>query len=190
MVDAWIEGAEFDTVLQDNYLGGFLAAKYLVERNHRRIGWIGAIGASAHSRERFGGAVAALAASDLEIPRELRVESSMETLQADVRRFLDQASRPCACLALWRLVAIEIWREARRRGMVLGRDIEIVGWSTEELFHENYAPHFGDGPLSATIVWNMKDAANAALDRIDERRRKPELALLRSRVPVRLKTFQ
>jgi hypothetical protein len=36
----------------------------------------------------------------------------------------------------------------------------------------------------------MKDAANAALDRIDERRRKPELALLRSRVPVRLKTFQ
>ena len=44
MVNNCWEDAEVDVVTQDNYRGGFLAAKHLLESGCRRIAWFGALG--------------------------------------------------------------------------------------------------------------------------------------------------
>lgn len=50
-----IEDAPFDSVCSDNYRGGYMAAKYLIERGHRRIGHLAGNAYSNTTQERVRG---------------------------------------------------------------------------------------------------------------------------------------
>ncbi|MHC4915435.1 MAG: GntR family transcriptional regulator [Planctomycetota bacterium] len=187
MVDAWLEDAPFDLILQDNYRGAYLAAQHLVERGHKRIAWLGAVGSSGHSRERFAGAVAALVASGLELPPEMRCPAGDADSRQRARELLRRTDRPTGVLALWRGISMELAAEAAAQGLVLGKDLDIVGWSPEEDY-EDYRRRTGEhGPVPAAVLWSIDHMARMGISRLSERRRDLYLPPIRLSVPTRLR---
>jgi DNA-binding LacI/PurR family transcriptional regulator len=186
MVNAWTESAEFDAVLQDNYQGGFLAAQHLIDRGHTEIGWLGHVASSNFSRERIGGALAALTSAGLEMPAELRSDTSIGDPDAAAVDLLSRTPRPRAVLALWTDVAVALAGAARKLGLQPGRDLDMVGWAIEERYH-SYGGLFPGGKMPAMITWKVADLGRAAAARLSERRADPELPYMRINVATRLR---
>jgi len=187
MVDAISEGVPLDSVLQDNYRGAFLAAKYLAERGHKKIAWLGPVGETGHSRARFGGAVAALAGAGIELPPELRFVTNDAAARATAREMLSSSDRPTGILSLWRGTSLELAAEAATQGLKLGRDLDIVGWSTAEE-HGDYCRTAAEhGPVPPAVVWSVEHMARMAMSRLVERRRDPGLPPVRINVPTELR---
>jgi len=184
-VNAWSEGAPFDAVLQDNYRGGYLAAEHLLARGHREIAWLGPVGASSFSRERLGGAVGALAAAGLEPRLALVADTAGRDMEAAAAELLSRPDRPKAVLALWTDVTLALAAAVRKLGLVLGRDLDMVGWALEE-HYERYRPLFNGAAMPPMITWKVEDLARAAVARLAERRADPGLPAMRITVATRL----
>jgi len=187
MVDAWEESAALDCVMQDGFMGGMLAARHLIAQGCRRIAWFGPIGESAHSRDRFGGAVTEIVSAGLELPPEMRVREAFPARVEAARSLMGRPTPPEAIVALWSDFAVQIKLAADARGMVLGRDYRLVGWSPEETYEARYRPAFGAGPVPPAAVWSVDAMAEAAVARLAERRENPKLTPLRVKVPMRLR---
>jgi DNA-binding LacI/PurR family transcriptional regulator len=187
MVDAWIEDSPFDLVLQDNYRGAFLAARHLAARGHRRVAWVGSVGRTGHSRERFAGAVAALVAAGIELPPEMRMEVTDGQARAATRELLGRADRPTGILCLWRGLSLEVAEEIAAQGLVLGRDVEIVGWCPEEDYAEYREAAARIGPVPPAVAWSVGHLARMAMARLAERREDMSLPPVRLCVPAMLR---
>jgi len=185
MVDAWRPDAALDLVMQDNYAGAGLAVEHLVRKGRRRIAWFGNALDNTHSRERFGGTVAALELAGLELPRSLRVKVDPSRLMAQARALLSRPDRPTGIVALWVSLAGALTRAAQELGLVVGRDLDIVGWSPEEIYETSFRPAVGDAPVSA-VVWSIATMAASAVARLGERRTNPDMPVVKIRVPLRL----
>jgi len=187
MVDAWVEDAGIDAVVQDGYQGGLLAAAHLAACGHRRVAWLGPTTQSAHSLARLGGATVGLLRAGIELGPELRVEASGADIRDRARALLSRADRPTAVIALWQWAAAGLAAAARELGLVPGRDFELVGWCTEEEFLAEYRPAFAGGPVPPTLVWSIRAMAELAVSRLVERRANPGLLPVRINVPVALR---
>lgn len=188
LVDAWRENVGIDSVMQDGHQGGLLAVAHLVARGHRRIAWFGPRIDDAHSKDRFGGFAAGMAAAGLHVERELYMVADETRAQSLARELLAGKDRPRAVVALWAGLAIPVARAAEELGLVLGRDLDLVGWSMDEVFESTYRPSFPPGRVPPTVTWSVRTMAEAALARMTERRQNPALAALRVRIPVKLQT--
>jgi DNA-binding LacI/PurR family transcriptional regulator len=188
MVDAWVEQTSVDIVLQDDYRGGFLAAEHLLRKGHTDIAWLGPLRNTPHGRERFGGAAAALAASGHAMKPERIFETVPQNIERDATQLLSRSDRPRAVLCLFRDVAVGLASAARAKGLVLGRDLDLVGWCAEEIYEKEFKAILPAGQVPAAICWKMETMAESALRRLVERRESPELPALRIQVPVRLVT--
>jgi len=187
MVDAWTADAPIDSVLQDDYQGGFLAASHLAGRGHRRIGWLGPVTSSAHSLGRYAGAMAGLARVGLAIPAKLRVAAQDADASVRARSLLARRDRPTAVLALWSRMSQAVAGAARELGLVLGKNLDIVGWSIEELYESAFRPGFPGGRPPPAIVWSASAMAQTTVNRLAERRANPNLPAMKLSVPVRLR---
>ncbi len=187
MVDAWVEDAGVDCVMQDGFLGGTLAARYLADKGCRRIAWFGPLGSEPHSRDRLGGTVAGLLSLGLDLPPEMRFEAHLDDYREGAAALMSQGEPPEGIVALWLEFALELKRAGDQRGMVLGRDYELVGWCPEELFDHRWLPHFGNDAVAPAITWSIATMAETAVARMNERRENPMLAPLRVKIPARLK---
>jgi len=189
-VDDWREDLEIDSVVQDGFRGGVLAASWLAARGHRRIGWLGPVGVSRQGLERFGGACAALAARGLEIPPGARAPLADPEAPEGVRRarrLLSRRGRPTAVLALWQGSTAALVRAARELRLVPGRDFEMVGWSTEDAYASGFRPQFNGGPVPPAVVWDVGTLARTTIARLAERRANPELPPITMKVATRLR---
>ena len=186
MVDSWHPEARADAVLQDGFLGGYLAARHLAAKGHRRIGWVGQITETAHGMTRFGGAVNGLRESGLAFEADDILELPEGTPSDAVRRFLDRPERPTAVLALWQRRCVETVAAVRALGLVPGRDVEVVGWCSEEEYAGGYAGAFQDAQVPPTVTWSVATLARTAVARLAERRGRPDLPPVRINVETRL----
>ena len=193
-IESWLQGVGIDAVIQDSYTGAMLAASYLAEKGHERIGWLG-FAMSRHDppiTERYSGAVGGLAqvnrrlADDLceFVPRH----SDAQLEQAAARRLLSRPDRPTAILALWQPLAEALVRAAGELGLVPGRDFGMVGWCTREDYESMYRPLFGKGPVQPAVTWSLATLVQIALARIEERRSRPDLPAINLKVPAELRT--
>ncbi len=186
MVDAWTPESPIDAIVQDDFQGGMLAAAHLASLGHRRIAWLGPIASSTHSLGRFAGTVAGLAKAGLELAPDLRVEIDESRAPEAARALLSRPDRPDAVVALWAYLSQTVARTARELGLILGRDLGLVGWAMQELYESTFRPRFPDGLVPPAVVWSVADMAETALSRLAERRANPNLPPLRINVPVRL----
>ena len=187
MVDAWVEDAGLDAVVQDGYQGGLLAAGYLAARGHRRIAWLGPTTQSAHAMARLAGATVGLLRAGIELAPELRIEAPLDEVGEKARALLARPDRPAAVLALWQDAAAGLAAAARELDLVPGRDFEMVGWSTEEEYADYCRAHFAGGPVPPMAVWSARAMAELAVSRLAERRTNPGLLPVRINVPVTLR---
>ncbi|HOX05524.1 MAG TPA: GntR family transcriptional regulator [Planctomycetota bacterium] len=188
MVDSWIEGCGLDSVMQDGHHGGMLAARHLHELGCRRIAWFGPDDRSTHELDRFGGFAAGLFGENAMLNPELVFSCPEGGVLEAARRLLSGRGRPEAVVALWSIYATAIKQVADEAGLVLGRDLQMVGWCAEELYDRDYAPGFAGGQVAPAVTWSLRAMADSAMAVLTERWAHPELPPLRVRVPARLRT--
>lgn len=185
-VDAWIEDCPIDAVLQDGYAGSLLATNWLLARDHRRIAWFGPAVDTSVTRDRFGGYAAALMAGGGSFDPSLWVRCDLPDVPAAAEALLTRPDRPHAIVALWRRHAAAIMLVAQRLGLRLHQDYDLVGWSTAEDHAFNDSSVFPAGQLPPTVVWSVRDMAETAVLRLEQRRDQPQAPLVQLRLPVRL----
>lgn len=187
MVNSWFEDAAVDVVLQDNYRGGFLAADHLVEAGVQRIGWVGAAGQFCHSRERYAGAVGALAARGRSIAQKDRSDMVGEALNEGVRKLLSRKDRPDGLLAFDKVGVLAVKTIAADLGLRIGKDLQVVGWCVEELYESEYRTTFAGGPTPPAVVWKASSMSEWALNLLVQRREGKGGESVRISVPTRLR---
>lgn len=183
-VDVVTDDLPMDCVLQDNHGGARAAAEHLIAKGHQRIGWFGDVAQTRHSLERFTGAQAAFLSHNMEMRREHIVSQSFDLNTA--KTLLGRKDRPTAVLAMWRNRTETIARAAHELGLKIGRDLEIVGWTTKSDYRNLMEAEFAGCPRPTMVVWDRHDMAAAALERIELRRKNPNLRVVRINIPVQL----
>lgn len=191
MINSWLEDSDFNVVLQDNYLGGFLAARHLVEAGAKRIAWINPVGKYCHSRERFAGAVAGLASYGRSFESQNILDTGDDTMNdsnaARILALLRSKDRPDAALIFWRDIARPARRLIAEAGLRIGRDLKIVGWSVDELFEREHCTFYEGVEIPPAITWKARSMTQAALHVLNELRANASGEPRRVLVPTRLR---
>jgi Bacterial regulatory proteins, gntR family len=186
MVNAWEETLRADAILQDNYLGGFLAARYLVDSGAEKIAWIGPTGGHCHARQRYAGAIAGLRAAGSKLVPNLCIDAVGDELQNRTRELLNSSHRPDGILSLWTLPTHAIIAASAELHLIPEKDFRMVGWCVEELYETRYASLFRNHKVPAAITWKAKTMAGRALTALTERRMQPSGDPVRVSVAVHL----
>ena len=194
MADAWIPDAKCDAVAQDGFTGGLLAAEWLASRGHRKIAFFGP---SLHAAdmltvERYAGAVGGLARAGLALDPALSVHVLQRNKEAEIaqaRELLSRRDRPTGVLALWQGLGLAVARAARELGLVIGKDLDLVGWTVSEGVSADVLQDFADLGASgvAVVVCDPAELAELCMVRLMQRRAAPRLPFSLTRVPVRLR---
>lgn len=187
MVNSCFEEAAVDSVVQDNYRGGFLAARHLIDSGCRRIAWYGALGRYYHSRERYAGACAALAGAGMYFDASTRVEVEGPGALARALELLGRAERPDGVLAFSAGAMAVLRRACREMDVEPEVDLRAVGWMVEEHHSVGYLPLFGEERPSPAIVWKASSMVERALALLGERRAGRTGEPVRVCVPTRLR---
>ena len=190
-VDNYLDHAPVDTVVQDGFMGGLLAAGYLTGRGHKRFGWLGPdpAGSCAQITERLGGAAAGILQAGLPVDSLSRLAVPLGNLDEAARRtetMLADPNRPFAFFALWQDATEALLEAARRRGLSLGKDFEMVGWCTREELASGRLNGMPGGSAAPLIVWSMSEMADVAVGRLMYRRKEPTQPIACLRVAVAL----
>lgn len=123
----------FPTVLADDYQGAFAGVEHLIKNGYSKIGHIGGPGNLQISKNRFRGYRDALAKHGLAFNPNWTVYHDLSP--ADARKcaqtLLDNPSRPDAVFAVNDPAAIYLIIEAKKRGLQVGPDLGIVGFSND-----------------------------------------------------------
>lgn len=191
MADVTDQDTGMDTVMQDSFSGGRLAAAWLAGRGHKQVAFIGHdLCGSKHALERFGGAVAGLAEAGIGLSSDSLVVTPLhdpaEALRR-ARRLLGRAHRPTACLALWQSIGESVVQAAVEQGLTIGCDLDVVSWSTEEDYASHFVPKFSPGQVPATVVWRVADMAEMCIASLRQRQANPHLLPVAKRVGTRLR---
>ncbi len=190
MVNSWFEDHTVDVVIQDNFLGGFLAARHLVlEAGAKRIAWVGPVEQFCHSRERFSGAIAGLAASGHAPEMDVLLNTGGPAAFTDILRAFKRTRRPDGVLAFGPHVGRGVKQAAEELNLKLGKDLTVVGWTVEECDDSQHVAIYEGGPIPPAIVWTGQDMAAAAVHRLDVRCRGEAVGPLRMLIPTRLKHY-
>lgn len=124
-----------DTVLVDDFLGGYLAASHLLELGHRHIAVISEDLEVMSSRDRVRGYRQALEEADVPFEEKwVRVSAfQLQDGKETAGRLLDEPDRPTAIFACNDLMAIGAIQAARERGLAVPRDLSVVGFDNTVL---------------------------------------------------------
>jgi LacI family transcriptional regulator len=135
-VDRVIEkNKNLDSVLADNFRGGELAARHLVEHGHSRIAHIGGPISSTPGKARARGFVETLRDLKVDLPSQFVVESDFTTLggyQATMA-LLALKSRPTALFVANNLMTIGALKALKERGISVPQEMAIIGFDDHEL---------------------------------------------------------
>ncbi|MCL2465585.1 MAG: LacI family transcriptional regulator [Micrococcales bacterium] len=120
----------YPTVDSDNFTGGVLATRYLIELGHRRIGFIAGRADLESARLRESGYRKALADAGIPVDETLvRVGAyQRESAHIPATELLAMPDRPTAIFASNDLSAIGTLDIARRMGLTVPDDLSVVGF--------------------------------------------------------------
>ncbi len=188
MVDSNINNPDVDRVMQDGHAGSRLAVEFLLERGRSRIAWLGNRDGGAHLSDRLGGAVARLHQAGRELTPGMINAVPIDRIEGVVRGLLSRQERPDAIVALWTKYMLAAAEACRSLGLKVGRDVDVVGWSNQEMLEQDLSGSPSSELVSAVVTWSARDMAETALARLIQRRESPDLPPVLIKVPARLVT--
>lgn len=149
LVDLW--AADFPCVNPDNYHGGFVATRHLLEQGRTRIAFLGTSQRHYSIRQRVEGYQQALFDAGLALPAAYRIEvppvkDIEQALVEGMSQLLALPQPPDAIFAYNDVAALVAMRECARRGIRVPEDVAIVG------FDDIDAAAWAHPPLSTVAV--------------------------------------
>ncbi len=147
LVDMYIPGLETDYVVTDNYKGGLIAMRYLVELGHRRIAHI-ALERFSSTKERYLGYKKGLEEAGIVFEEKMvRTVHLRGTDLSDKREgytamkdLLKGQPQPTAVFAVTDVVAAGAYRAVREAGLKVPDDFSIIGFNDEPAAIMNEVP--------------------------------------------------
>lgn len=127
-----IRFADFDTVVNDNYQGGYLITEYLIRKGHRKIGHLMGHTYSSAAQERRRGYEDAMRDAKLPVTNnnvyigKLNYESGYDYGEYLVKRGLDYTAVFCSN----DMMALGLWRSLEACGLKVPDDISIVSYDS------------------------------------------------------------
>lgn len=164
VVDRELPDINVDTVLNDNWLGGTLAADYLLKLGHRRIGCISGANTLLTSKQRVDGFITKLLSAGVTLHPDLLMEGDFhfDSGLACMNQILEKASlvspekRPTALFVCNDMMALGAIRSIQNHGLRVPEDISILGFDNVSI-GELISP-----PLT-TIAQPKQDLAGNAI---------------------------
>ncbi|MEI7026889.1 LacI family DNA-binding transcriptional regulator [Paenibacillus sp. y28] len=152
-----------DTVLVDDFLGGYLAASHLIELGHRHLAIITENLEVMSSRERLRGCRQALEEAGLVLEDKwVRVSAfDVQGGKQTAASLLDEEHPPTAIFACNDLLGIGVIQAARERGLTVPRDLSVVG------FDNTILATIIDPPLT-TVAQPIQELGRQIVDLISQ----------------------
>lgn len=135
---------EYDSIVNDNFLGGYMATKHLLELGHRSIAMLTGPRKSMASADRHRGYLQALIEHDIMPNKNLVVEGDLRYASGHGfvnMLFSDNKKRCSAIFAGNDLMAIGIMSRCREIGVRIPEDISLIGYD--------------DIPMAGTSILNI-----------------------------------
>jgi LacI family transcriptional regulator len=135
LVDRDLGDVQVDAVLTDNFQGGQLAARHLIELDHRRVACVTGPSNLTPSAQRAIGFCSAMADAGLPLDPSfiLRGDFTAESGYQAALAVLSRADRPTALFACNDMMALGVLRAASELGLSVPRDLSIVGYDDIKL---------------------------------------------------------
>ena len=171
MVERAISLPKVDAVLVDNVEGAFQAVWHMIEKGHKRIGFIGKNNTAAVEQDRYEGYCKAMFMADLAIPPGYRrfMPRYLEIYgyQA-MRELLEQDTPPTAVFMTSDIFASGAMQYLYKKHLRVPDDISIIGY--DNTLSTQLSP-----PITS-VDFSMDDIGLRAIELLLERREHPEMA--------------
>jgi LacI family transcriptional regulator len=171
-----------DTVVADDFGGGSLATRHLLELGHKRIGIIRGISGASTTQERFRGYQAALQECHVKLNPDLIVDGDygIESGYAAGTALLRQ--KPTAVFVTNYMMTIGLLRAIEEQKIACPRDISIVSYD-DFVWNDFFSPRL-------TCVAQPKymlgfKAAETLISRIQGKHKRPRKEVLENKLQVR-----
>ncbi len=184
LVDERLDGMAIPSVTFADHQAGRMAAEHLLQRGHRRIGFVGFTGTVALG-QRLNGLRDAMNDAGVPLdracvgilPDSYLLTPTHEALQMYIEPLLGRRARPSALVFHDSLLAAQAYRIIRTLGLRIPRDLSIVGiGSTSELVWLE--------PSLACVVLPAADMGRVAMDLLLNRINEPGSPAEHSVLPV------
>jgi LacI family transcriptional regulator len=166
LLDRRIAGLEFDYVLVDNHLGGYLAGKHLTGLGHKNIGYIDRISPHHHSIERRKGFEKALSEKGLVLGDNIvRGGFSYKDGMEAGRNIIEKNRKITAVFSFNDINAIGAIRSFSDMGLEVPGDISVIG-NDDISLSEIFIPRLTT--IRYPVKEMVKEAASILLGRIKQ----------------------
>lgn len=176
-----------DKIKDNSQLGGYLAAKHLIESGHREIGCVTGPLQRHQAQNRYAGFCQAMKESGLEVEDNWVIEANFECdggVDAFNQLFEQHGKEglPTAIFACNDMMAMGIINAANKLGLSVPQDISIIGYD------DVYISNFMVPPLTTIHQPKYrlgKTAVDTLLQRIENRVQEPDIVQLEPTLVIR-----
>lgn len=157
LLDFQVRGIACDSVLSANYVGMYKVTRYLIEKGHRDIGFVGSIYANENIMDRYFGYEKAMLENHLPIHPEWVLED--RNLMKNCMCVTLPEQLPTAFAASGDLAAQFTYEELKERGLSVPEDISLASY-------DNYLPWHELGRHLTAYNVDMEAMAEMAVRRV------------------------
>lgn len=181
VVDRELSGIQADTLLVDNFDGGYQATRHLIELGHRRIGCIAGPSVTTPSAERVTGYRRALSEAGLPYEETLVVRGDFQFAGGyeGAQALLSLPEPPTAIFACNDLMAVGAIAAAAALGRRVPDDLSVVGF--DDTILASYIT-----PALTTVAQPIADIGRLATEMVLQRVQAPTDPPVRRVLPTRL----
>jgi LacI family transcriptional regulator, galactose operon repressor len=142
LLDCFVEDRQLPSVVPDEYNGGFIATKYLLDHDHRRIGFINNTDDIPATTGRLEGYKSALESYGLPFEPALvtRAKSIQDGGYLSALELLRQKDRPTALFCFNDRMAMGAYDAIRKLNLRIPEDVAVVGFDNQELIAAHLYP--------------------------------------------------
>jgi DNA-binding LacI/PurR family transcriptional regulator len=168
----------------DNERGGELAAEFLIDKGHRRIGFVGGDieipNCTLRTSElRLAGLRQSMAEAGLPMPDEYvrHCDDDLESAREQARTLFELPEPPTAVFAANDTLALGVTRAAREHGLHIPDDVAVIGFDNLDV-----ADHIG----LTTVDQSLTESGRVAVELLQARLADPTRSIQHVRLPLRV----
>jgi len=181
LVDNYIDSNKIDYVVSDNYHGALTAVKYLIDKGHREIGFVGGPLNHLSFLERFRAYKMELLEHKIPINENYVKIEKHEPGYMGIKaaRELLKGKLPTAIFAANDEIALNIMKTFQNEGIKIPEDVSLIGFDNIDITRYT-------SPALTTIDINKETMGQEATKKLFDRIENPEKLATKSVIPTEL----